>query len=228
LLAKHRQTQAFDIQAQLGSVGWSAQQVELPAHEIRKMNETMHQVNDLVQELAGMVATQQDPIDRLENNMQHAHDTVESGRRQLSCARAVALEDPRDLFLCGEQPTSTETPTNEEEAYHHRVESLLVCGPDMDVVAGRRSGAQGYDRNISLHDDIDKDDGKCNDTTACDWRSQWENLKDGVLGLKDDLILASQDLQRMASSSVSSTAEPSLTGVVDDGVRTREDGQQYK
>jgi hypothetical protein len=228
LLAKHRQTQAFDIQAQLGSVGWSAQQVELPAHEIRKMNETMHQVNDLVQELAGMVATQQDPIDRLEDNMQHAHDTVESGRRQLSCARAVAMEDPRDLFMCGEQPTSTDTPTNEEETYHHRVESLLVCGPDLDVVAGRRPGTQGYDRNISLHDDVDKDDGQCNDSTACDWRSQWENLKDGVLGLKDDLILASQDLQRMASSSVSSTAEPSLTGAVDNGVRTREDGQQYK
>jgi hypothetical protein len=223
LLAKYRQTQEFDIRAQLGSVAWSAQQVEQPAHEFRQMNETMHQVNDLVQELAGMVATQQDPINRLEENMEHAHDTVQAGRRQVSCARA--MEDPRDLLLCG-GATSADTLTNEEETYHHRAD-LLTCGPNLDV-SGRRSGLQGYDRNISLHDNID---GVAeSDNTGCDWKSQWESLRDGVLGLKDDLIFATQDLQRMAttqdlqrmaSSSVSSAAERSSMGDVD-VVRTRE------
>jgi hypothetical protein len=235
LLAKYRQTQEFDIRAQLGSVAWSAQQVEQPAHEFHKMNETMHQVNDLVQELAGMVATQQDPINRLEENIEHAHDTVQAARREVSCTRA--MEDPRDLLLCGGGATSADTLTNEEETYHHRAD-LLTCGPNLDVVSGRRAfGLQGYDRNISLHDNIDGVGES--DKTGCDWKSQWESLKDGVLGLKDDLIFATQDLQRMAttqdlqrmattqdlqrmaSSSVSSAAEQSSMGDVD-VVRTRE------
>ena len=70
--------------------------------EIGRMNTNMHKVNEIYQELAGLVDDQQEKIDRLEDHVADAKTNVESavrhlgcftGREQIMCGSSLAFED---------------------------------------------------------------------------------------------------------------------------------------
>jgi t-SNARE complex subunit (syntaxin) len=54
--------------------------------EIRSINRGMHQVNEIYKDLAHIVGSQQDDIDRIETQMEDAHANAESGLRQVEKA----------------------------------------------------------------------------------------------------------------------------------------------
>lgn len=164
----------------------------------------MHHVNDLLKELAGYIHTQQEPIDHLEDTMQNAHDTVESGYRRVSCASA--MERPHDMLTCGGE-VSNNSPVEYKRTSPDEDEQMNVfgCGAvDPMAVPVPKNDPQGYDRTIAIHDD----DDNMEQHGCAHWKLQWETIKDGiktigdkVISLKEDLVLAGRDLRNMAGSS---------------------------
>lgn len=98
-LSKHEQQQQAEI-SMLGAVGWTGPEDadifdrKMREKELERMNQSMHQVHDLYQELAGMVHDQQEQIDHVDDEIVTAKANVEAGARSLHCANDSS-------FLCG-------------------------------------------------------------------------------------------------------------------------------
>jgi len=56
--------------------------------EVRKINQGMHQVNEIYKDLANIVSYQQDQVDEVETHMEKANKNAESGLKQIEKARA--------------------------------------------------------------------------------------------------------------------------------------------
>lgn len=54
--------------------------------EIRNINRGMHTVNEIYKDLAHIVGSQQEDIDRIETQMEDAHANAQSGLRQVEKA----------------------------------------------------------------------------------------------------------------------------------------------
>ena len=54
--------------------------------EIRNINKGMHQVNEIYKDLAHIVGTQQEQVDQIEGQMEHAKTNAESGLEQVQKA----------------------------------------------------------------------------------------------------------------------------------------------
>jgi len=54
--------------------------------EIRNINRGMHQVNEIYKDLAHIVGSQQEDIDRIETQMEDANTNAQSGLRQVEKA----------------------------------------------------------------------------------------------------------------------------------------------
>ena len=67
--------------------------------ELELMNQKMHQVNNIYQDLAGLVEQQQEPIDKLEENADFANANVKSGSDHLHCF--VDRKEMKDMLMCG-------------------------------------------------------------------------------------------------------------------------------
>ena len=54
--------------------------------EIRNINKGMHQVNEIYKDLAHIVGSQQEQVDQIETQMEHAKSNAESGLEQVQKA----------------------------------------------------------------------------------------------------------------------------------------------
>lgn len=97
-LSKHERQQQAEI-SMLGAVGWTGPEDadifdrKMREKELDRMNQSMHQVNDLYQELAGMVHDQQEQIDQVDDDIVTAKANTEAGARSIHCAK--------DTLFCG-------------------------------------------------------------------------------------------------------------------------------
>ena len=72
--------------------------------EVQKINQKMHKVNSIYQELAALVESQQDNIDTVEETVQDAKDRVDGGLRHIEYARdrlCAMGDDSYDTPQCG-------------------------------------------------------------------------------------------------------------------------------
>jgi hypothetical protein len=109
-LELYRTRQRAEI-SQLYAVPWNQQQRQhdnknynqedyfdrvMRQKELEKMNQSMHQVNDIYRELAQMIDQQQDDIDILERDIGTAAMNVESAAQHIHCFAAMDR-----MYLCG-------------------------------------------------------------------------------------------------------------------------------
>lgn len=162
--------------SQLGAVGWSQPiddnddndlfNAAMRDREIHTMNQSMRDVHQLYQELAGLVQTQQEDVDAIEDTIELSHQRVEDGTDHLRAC------DARESLQCG-----VDSP---------RIGPLCGCG-------GERNG--GFDRTIRIdNNDDDNNNDKQPYDLGCDWYESLQNWRNELDEFRQDVVTAGNAL----------------------------------
>jgi len=138
--------------------------------ELERINQKMHVVNGIYQDLAGLVHHQQEPIDELEEEISLAKDNVVAGADEIHCL--YGKRGGQSVYLCG----AVEMNNNFYNA---------PCGVTDDGNNNNNTNRSSVDRTVSFSDD--KPYG-IRVTEDFRWTMPLETIKEDILAVRNDLV----------------------------------------
>lgn len=135
--------------------------------ELELMNQKMHQVNNIYQDLAGLVERQQEPIDQLQDNTDFAAQNVDAAANNLRCY--ADRREMKEMLMCGamEMPSSSFEPCGAASNKNNNGSSTTV------------------DKTVSFSDD--KPHG-IRVTESFRWSMPFETLREDLQSVRNDLV----------------------------------------